>query len=288
MALLMVRYGEIALKSPAVRRRFERALGNNIAARFAESGRECRIEHERGRIFLWSNDADFAGKVLSRTFGVVSYSEVVESTSSREDIFRTAIALSKPFFRKSVRFCIRARRNGQHEYSSMELARDAGSAVFVANETLEPKVDLTNPELEIFVDVRQNKSYIYTGSVQCTGGMPLGTQGRMLGIVNNKNDIAACWLIMKRGCRVTVLTDDEELAQPLRRWDPNLKLLSLSGWDISSLARNRRADGLCLGWGVEEFDNQSPTMAGINIPLFYPLIGMSQAEIDGLMARITA
>jgi len=288
MALFMVRYGEIALKSPGVRKRFERVLGQNIASRFEKSGKECRIQVERGRIFLWSDDADFAALAISRTFGVVSYSQVTETSSAREDIFRVAIEVSKQHFRKGTRFRVTARRSGQHDYTSMELARDTGSAVFLANEALRPKVDLTHPELEIFVEVRQNRSYIYIGSEPGPGGMPLGTQGRMLGLVKKPRDIAACWLMMKRGCRVIVVADDAAFAQGLTAWDQNLKVLVGEYSDIPKLARNRRADGLCLGWGTDEFDSHGAEMVEMGMPMFYPLIGMGREEIDGLIARISA
>ena len=287
MALFMIRYGEIALKSPRVRSRFERTLGSNITSRFVKSGRECRMEMERGRIFLWSDDMEYAKWVLARTFGIVSFSQVIETTSEREDIYSHAIEQSKPFFKHGIRFCIRVRRNGDHEYTSMELARDAGSAVFLAYQHLAPKVDLTHPELEVFIDVRQNKSYIYTGSTPGPGGMPLGTQGRVLGVVKEKRDIAACWLIMKRGSRVIVATPDAALAEPLISWDPELKVLGLDA-DISYLARSRRADGLCLGWGIEEFDKHGAQMVELGIPAFYPIIGMAKDEIEEMLANISA
>ena len=287
MVLFMVRYGEIALKSPRVRSRFERALASNIASRFVSSGKECRIESDRGRIFLWAEDEDFASLVLSKTFGIVSFSKALETTARREDIFSLAVDVSRPLFKRGSRFCIRARRSGQHDYTSMELARDAGSAVFLANEHMEPKVDLTNPELEIFIDVRHNRAYLYTGIIPGTGGMPLGTQGRVVGLVEKRRDAAACWLLMKRGCRVIVATGVPALAKPLEAWDPELKVHVLDGAvDLALVAKKRRADGLCLGWGVGDFDRQSSGMAGADIPVFYPLIGMAEKEIVELLARI--
>lgn len=246
------------------------------------------MEMERGRFFLWSEDMEYAKWVLTRTFGIVSFSQVIESTSERKDIYSQAIEQSKPFFKHETRFCIRVRRNGDHEYTSMELARDAGSAVFLAYQHLNPKVDLTHPELEIFVDVRQNKSYIYTGSTPGPGGMPLGTQGRVLGVVKDARDIAACWLIMKRGCRVIVATSDESLIEPLASWDPELKVLSLDGADLSYLARSRRADGLCLGWRIEEFDRHGAEMVELGIPTFYPIIGMDDEEVEEMLENISA
>jgi len=287
MALFMIRYGEIALKSHRVRNRFEKALGKNITSRFVNSGKECRMEYERGRIFLWSDDEEYAAWVISRTFGVVSFSRVLETTSAREDIFALAIEVSRPFFHKGTRFCIRTRRSGQHEYTSMELARDAGSAVFLANENMEPKVDLTHPELEVFIDVRHNKAYVYTGNTPGPGGMPLGTQGRIIGLVKESRDIAACWLLMKRGCRVIIATEEASLTKALETWDPELKLHVLDGTEeLADVARKRRADGLCLGWGVEDFDRLSSEMLVLEIPVFYPLMGMSEAEIGEMVGMI--
>ncbi len=286
MALFMVRYGEIALKSPGVRMRFEKALGRNITSRFMKSGKECRIQLERGRIFLWSDDVDFAEDALTRTFGIVSYSRVTESTSSKEDIFRIAAEISKPCFKQGARFRATVRRNGQHPYTSMELAKEVGDAVFLANRHLDPKVDLSHPEVEICVDVRQNKSYIYTGSHPGPGGMPLGTQGRVLGILEKSRDADACWLMMKRGCRVFILTDNAGLAEPLKAWDQNLKVLPLENRDLSKFARSRRAEGLCLGWDAAEFDSKGNEMAGYGMPVFLPLIGMDAAEVEMLTERI--
>ena len=70
--LVMVRYGEIGVKSPAVRRRFEKRLVNNI-----KSALKCQSTVEQGRIFVQVEDTAEALELLARTFGVVSFSPVV-------------------------------------------------------------------------------------------------------------------------------------------------------------------------------------------------------------------
>lgn len=287
MALFMVRYGEIALKSPRVRSRFEAKLSSNIAAWFVGAGRECRIMRERGRVFVWADDEGFAASALSRTFGIVSFSKVEETSSEREDIFRLAVELAGPHFREGTRFCVRARRSGQHRYTSMELARDAGSAIFLANEGMRPKVDLTTPELEVFIDVRQSRTYVYTGSTPGPGGMPLGSQGRVLGIVGSRRDTAACWLMMKRGCRVVAAAGEETLAGPLKMWDPAIKVVGLEpGADIQGLARRSRAEGICVGWGAPDIESRGQESLSWGFPAFYPLAGMSGEEIAALLSKI--
>ncbi len=55
-------------------------------------------------------------------------------------------------------FAIRCRRVGKHDFSSQELAAFAGSVVV---KKLGCPVDLTNPRFEIFIEVRDNETYIF-------------------------------------------------------------------------------------------------------------------------------
>ena len=50
--LIIARYGEIGLKSPKIRSRFERKLVENIKATF-----ECDVQRNQGRIYI--NPMDF-------------------------------------------------------------------------------------------------------------------------------------------------------------------------------------------------------------------------------------
>jgi len=284
MVLYLIRYGELGLKSRKVRSRFEMALRNNITSRFIKGSKECRIEYDRGRIFLWADDEPFTKNVLSRTLGIVSFSRAEETTSDKDSIFQLAIETAKPFFRENMSFCIRARRNGQHPYTSMELARDAGSAVFLAHEHLNPRVNLTSPDLEIFIEVRQNRAFVYTEKIPGPGGMPLGTQGRVLGIVEKPDDIAACWPIMKRGCRVIVATDSPEMIEPLRNWDPNLKIIQTG--DLKQLAHFQKTGGITLGWNANTYDTRQEELTGLDTPVFFPLLGMADAEIEKMLDKI--
>lgn len=99
-------------------------------------------------------------------------------------------------------FAIRARRTGNHPFTSNEMARLCGDAVWKKLEELgqSPKVDLKTPDREIFVEARQSVSYIYTESVPGPGGFPAGTQGKMVALFSSGIDSpVAAWLMMKRG-----------------------------------------------------------------------------------------
>lgn len=289
MAQFLIRYGELGLKSKGVRERFQRILVDNIQTHFMHHGIECRTNFDFGRVYLWTGDGDAAKNILARIFGIVSFSEVIETTSGLEDIKAKAAELSRPVFFQGARFAVRARRTGEHKYTSMELGRDVGSAIYLANEKMEPKVDLTSPEIEFFVEVRQNKTYIFTGKTPGPGGMPLSSQGKIIGVLEQEKDIAAIWLMMKRGCRTFILTRDEKMAENLRIWDPNLKILAYpEDPDIDAVgyhASRKKAEGIVVGWTLPELeleDNKIETF----LPVFHPLVGLSDKEIADIVQMV--
>ena len=59
--LIIARYGEIGLKSPKIRSRFEKKLVKNIKATF-----ECDVDRNQGRIYIFPNDFDEGIEKLNR------------------------------------------------------------------------------------------------------------------------------------------------------------------------------------------------------------------------------
>jgi thiamine biosynthesis protein ThiI len=67
--LIIVRYGEIGIKSRVVRSRFEKRLIQNI-----KTALDCKVEVDQGRVFVYTHDYLTADEILRKTFGVVSFS----------------------------------------------------------------------------------------------------------------------------------------------------------------------------------------------------------------------
>lgn len=200
---IIVRYGEIGIKSPKVRKRFERRLISNIKNLI-----EGDIEITQGRIFLFPKNYGQALKSLGKIFGVVSYSPTVCTTTDFDYIKKTLQSyvqelINLNLFSNKKTFAIRCRRVGQHEFNSQEMAAYCGEVVI--DETGAP-VDLTNPDFKIYVEVREDKTYIFHEKIQGLGGLPIGTQGRVVALVSDGIDSpVATFLMMKRGCAVTIL-----------------------------------------------------------------------------------
>ncbi|MDO5842787.1 MAG: tRNA uracil 4-sulfurtransferase ThiI [Methanobrevibacter ruminantium] len=206
--LIIARYGEVGLKSNRVRRRFENRLINNIKASI-----DAEVKVYQARIFIFPKDFDDAIEKLERIFGIVSYSPAVSTKSTFEDVERDLATYAEKLhdeglLDENTRFAISCRRVGTHEFSSQEMAAFAGAVIV---KKYSSPVDLTNPELTIYLEVRDNDAYIFHEKIEGPGGLPLGTQGNVISLVSSGIDSpVATYLMMKRGCQVIALYCDNQ------------------------------------------------------------------------------
>jgi thiamine biosynthesis protein ThiI len=304
MTMILVRYGEIGIKSKKVRNRFEKILIKNIEDAFLINNLDCIIERQWGRLFVHTNNAEKGIALLKRIFGIVSVSEIIETTAKIEDICKTAAEFSRRLIKRGQSFAIRCRRTGTHKYTSQEVAKNAGDAVYLANERDGTSVDLTEPDVEIFIEVRNNKAYIFSEKIRCMGGMPVGSQGKVIAEISDMNSVAAIWLLMKRGCRAIPIFFDynknkqkiQKLIGILKLWDNSMKLYTISGEKILSEAKSDKYAALeKIGKNLKaEAIVSADTMKGITniktteLPIFYPLIGFDENDLVGIKKRIIA
>ena len=285
MPTLLIRYGELGLKSESVRSRFEQALVQDIRRKHLLAHVQCVVSSMRGRLFVDSDDWRRSCEILSRTFGVVSFSPVAKATSELEGLREAVKGFSAPLFFKGASFAVRTRRTGNHPYTSQELAADLGSVILDAFKDTGLTVDLDEPDVEVSVEVRGKEAYLYSSVVPGPGGMPKGTQGKVLSLVGTERGLASSWLLMKRGCNVVVACAGDDLPAPLARWNPDLKVVRPEP-DLFAQAYHLRCEGLALEWGVADLDRLAPVKG--DLPVFHPLIGMAQEEVRRLIDRVSA
>lgn len=206
-AVIVVKYGEIFLKSYPVRRRHERQLKENVKYAFKKAKLGATVSRERLRlvITLPKSKVEKACSILGRTFGI-SYFFVCEpaKSSSVKDIQAFARKKYKDWVPKGSTFAVRAKRSGAQEekYTSMELGKIVGDVV-------SRKVDLTNPDVEIFLEVKDRDAFFYTRKMRGPGGLPVGSSGLVVCLLSGGIDSAvAAWLMLKRGCRLAALYAD--------------------------------------------------------------------------------
>ena len=195
--LILVRYGEIFLKSEFVAKMYEKKLVENIKRAFRLKNIKVKIKRERGRIFLKVWDLEESCEILKKIFGIVSFSPAFHLKTSKLERIKSFIEKNyEKWIKKNETFAVRVKRVGEHKYTSQELASVLGSVV-------KRKVDLKNPDKEIFVEVRGKDTYVYTEIIKGLGGLPVSTSGKVLSLISGGIDSpVAAWLMMKRGCKV--------------------------------------------------------------------------------------
>lgn len=206
MNVVIVRYGEIGTKSRQTRRWFENILMNNIREALVSEGIEFKkVEAKHGRVLVRTNRAKEAVEVLTRVFGIVSLSPAMEVDADLEKINKTALklfrrkkrelGLEKPKFRVTAR-----RITKEFPLKSPELQAKVGEYIL---ENEESEVHLQDYDIEVGVELMEGKAYIFVDKIRAWGGLPIGTQGKVVALLSGGIDSpVAAFLMMKRGVEV--------------------------------------------------------------------------------------
>ncbi|BEP18489.1 tRNA 4-thiouridine(8) synthase ThiI [Pyrofollis japonicus] len=198
--------GEIVLKSDRVRRRFEKRLLSNLLSAFKKYGVQCtspKIEWARV-IAACKEDRDYtmAISAATHTFGIHGATTAYEITYENLSDLALRVRDIAADWVKGKKFAVRARRSGVEGFTSLDVAREVGAALY----NYSAGVDLDNPEVEVFVEVRGRKAYVHRGFVKGPGGLPIGVEGRAIALFSGGLDSpVAAWMAAKRGIEVDLL-----------------------------------------------------------------------------------
>ncbi len=275
---VLVRFGEIGIKSTPVRMRMLGRLRQNLMDQMVRRKLEGDVEIRGARLWMMGPDPAALLETAVHTFGVVSGSLVRRVAPKLDAIVAAAppLALTKPW----TRFAIRARREGQQGFTSQDVAIQAGSAVHVAATAAgrTPKVDLTKPELELHIDVRADGAYLFLDEAAGPGGIPTATQGKVVAWLRNRNDGLAAWFMLRRGCAVAPAGEvDARVATTLRAWG----LSKTHAGTVEQAADDWHAMALSSG----ETLGEPIAPAASTLPVLRPLYGLDPAERDIWMKR---
>lgn len=200
--IFIVRCGEVALKGMN-KPYFERMLVDRIR-RNVKDFEGVDVRRHEGLIFVRADkkhDKEQLIRQISKVFGVASISPAVEAPSNLDAIGEEAVKYMMELIEtKGVKtFKVEAKRADKNfPVKSPEIGRIIGAKVLIGCKVL--KVDVHNPDVHLFVDVRHDKSYIYQQKIAGFGGLPLGTNGKGMVLLSGGIDSpVAAWMMAKRG-----------------------------------------------------------------------------------------
>lgn len=199
--MVMIRFGEISIKGEYSRRRMEKRLLKNIREVLNNNNIHAFIYSSRGRIWVCCFESEekslSISNILTYVMGIVSLSPVFRiSFNSLEELNNSATK----FFSNRVKdkvYAVRVRRVGIHNFTSKDVEKIVGASLIRYG----TKVDLEDPEYIAYIEIRDNYAYLYDKIIKGPGGLPLGSEGKVLSLFSGGIDSpVATWFILKRGC----------------------------------------------------------------------------------------
>ena len=200
MNSVLIRYHEIALKK-GNRSYFTELLRRNLLSAVKDLDvEEIRILPAR-LLLAFNNDIDSA-TVASRirtVFGVANFS-MVERTERDIDVLRSRI-LEFVNGAQFSSFRVETQRGDKtFPLTSPEINRRLGAAV---KEHTGARVDLSNPEFTISVEILPRDVFFGFNRIPGAGGLPVGASGRVVSLISGGIDSpVAAYRMMQRGCRL--------------------------------------------------------------------------------------
>ncbi|MBQ4106384.1 MAG: tRNA 4-thiouridine(8) synthase ThiI [Lentisphaeria bacterium] len=218
---VICRYHEIAIKGNN-RREFERQLIGNMHS-MMRGKVECRIRQIRGRIwiepaagaaFFTAAEQQTLAGILSRCFGLESFSPARLVPPDMEEIKAAAAEVARPVFaaaqaeKTRVSFRIRARRSDKEfPFRSRDIEIALAEVVAKSVDADRLDVDLDDPDLSLGCEVREEFAALFLETFRGPGGLPVGCNGKVLVLLSGGIDSPVCaYRMMKRGCAVDFLT----------------------------------------------------------------------------------
>ncbi|EDY85328.1 thiamine biosynthesis/tRNA modification protein ThiI [gamma proteobacterium HTCC5015] len=208
MRFIIKLFPEITIKSRKVRQSLVAQLRTNLAKLAYRLDESCVISGSWDYLQLDAEDRvgleEQVVHLLKSTPGIDNFIRVqTYEFEGLHDIYeKTAAIWGERLAGKT--FAVRAKRVGQHEFSSTEIGRYVGGGLHQNFET--GGVSLKAPDITIHIEVRDQNLRVVERRYEGIGGFPLGSQAAAMSLMSGGFDSAvASYLTMSRGLKTHFL-----------------------------------------------------------------------------------
>jgi tRNA uracil 4-sulfurtransferase len=217
---ILAHFGELGLKGRN-QPMFRKQLRRNIRAKLRSFGLDWRVEDAIGLFTIQVQGEQSKATIhrvlegLGQVFGLVWITcarrlrpfrfSASSKASDLSEIEWHLCDLAQAQFATGKTFSVRVNRaNKSLPFTSCKLEADLGQVI--RDRTDWDKVNLKRPDVTFYLDMRNAATFLYGEKIKGSGGLPVGTSGRVLALLSGGIDSpVAAWMMAKRGCKVDFL-----------------------------------------------------------------------------------
>lgn len=205
MKFIVKLQSEITIKSRPVRKRFTKILETNIknVLRRIDEQVTSRMNWDNIEVNTKDNSPENRERLIDALKcipGVPMFLEVQQSDFiDVHDIFEKTLAVHAEAIANKT-FCVRAKRTGTHDFNSLKVEQYVGGGLNQAVESA--KVKLKNPDVTVYLEIKNKDLFIVTQRHKGLGGFPIATQEDVLSLMSGGFDSGvSSYQMIKKGSR---------------------------------------------------------------------------------------
>ena len=208
--MILIRYGEMTLKKKNYKQ-FLKAINDNIKNKIADID-GIKFVHNDYRAYINLNGVDHNLVIdrLNEVVGLYSYSLCKEVRKDIDDIAKWAVTIINSYIEENnvkshFSFKVETHRGDKRfPLTSLEISSKVASIILPQIPLM--GVDVHNPDLTLFIDLRNEGAYIYTNSIKGLGGYPSGVGGNALLMMSGGIDSpVAGFLTIRKGVKISAI-----------------------------------------------------------------------------------
>ena len=204
--IFLLKLGEVVLKG-LNRRSFEDKLLSNVRRRLRGCG-SFQVYLRQSTIYVEPQgecDMEAAWESCRQVFGVVSIARAVPCEKTVEAITDTAEKYLASEFAKAKSFKVESKRADKSYYlNSIQISQEVGGEL--AERFPSVAVDVHNPDLTVYVEIREKAAYVHAPAVPGAGGLPVGMGGRAVSLLSGGIDSpVSSWMMARRGVELEMV-----------------------------------------------------------------------------------
>ncbi|MCX6765300.1 MAG: THUMP domain-containing protein, partial [Candidatus Nealsonbacteria bacterium] len=192
---ILISFGELFLKSEGVRSNFIKRLITNLRFLLDKDMPGSKIYFLRDRIFVSADDLKEVKKILNNVSGISNISEGFYSDNGGlEDVFEFIKENYSKWLKMKDTYALRIKTE------NLDLKNKKGQIIDEIAYLIKRKVNLSDPDKEISIEIKKNGWLIHFNKEKATGGLPNGSGGKVLVLMSGGIDSpVAGYMMAKRG-----------------------------------------------------------------------------------------